>query len=134
MRDLSTYFIVAIISWEIHISHHHVATFYTHNICQLCFKKDGKIIVQYSESIEFLFQMQRATDYIFRLKAFLKNIWDRRDGSLVKSTDYFFRGPRFESQYPHGRSQPSVRPVAEDLMASVGPRSRHACWHNTYFK
>jgi hypothetical protein len=32
-----------------------------------------------------------------------------RDGSAVKSTDCFSRGPEFKSQQPHGGSQPSVR-------------------------
>jgi hypothetical protein len=31
-----------------------------------------------------------------------------RDGSVVKSTDYSSRGPEFNSQQPHGGSQPSV--------------------------
>ena len=31
-----------------------------------------------------------------------------RDGSVVKSTDCSFRGPEFNSQQPHGGSQPSV--------------------------
>jgi hypothetical protein len=31
-----------------------------------------------------------------------------RDGSAVKSTDYSSRGPEFNSQKPHGVSQPSV--------------------------
>ena len=31
-----------------------------------------------------------------------------RDGSEVKSTDCFSRGPEFSSQQPHGGSQPSV--------------------------
>jgi hypothetical protein len=31
-----------------------------------------------------------------------------RDGSVVKSTDCSFRGPKFNSQQPHGGSQPSV--------------------------
>jgi hypothetical protein len=30
-----------------------------------------------------------------------------RDGSVVKSTDYFSEGPEFKSQQPHGGSQPS---------------------------
>jgi hypothetical protein len=30
-----------------------------------------------------------------------------RDGSVVKSTDCSSRGPEFNSQYPHGGSQPS---------------------------
>jgi hypothetical protein len=32
----------------------------------------------------------------------------RRDGSVVKSTDCSSRGPEFNSQQPHGGSQPSV--------------------------
>jgi hypothetical protein len=31
-----------------------------------------------------------------------------RDGSAVKSTNCFSRGPEFNSQQPHGDSQPSV--------------------------
>ncbi|EDL33708.1 mCG148147 [Mus musculus] len=31
-----------------------------------------------------------------------------RDGSVVKSTDCSCRGPEFNSQQPHGGSQPSV--------------------------
>jgi len=31
-----------------------------------------------------------------------------RDGSVVKSTDCSFRNPEFNSQQPHGGSQPSV--------------------------
>jgi hypothetical protein len=31
-----------------------------------------------------------------------------RDGSEVKSTDCYSRGPEFNSQQPHGSSQPSV--------------------------
>ncbi|EGW02084.1 hypothetical protein I79_018435 [Cricetulus griseus] len=32
----------------------------------------------------------------------------RRDGSVVKSTDCSSRGPEFNSQQPHGGSQPSI--------------------------
>ena len=35
-------------------------------------------------------------------------IWGWRDGSVVKSSDYSSRGPEFNSQQPHGGSQPSV--------------------------
>jgi hypothetical protein len=31
-----------------------------------------------------------------------------RDGSVVKSTDCFSKGPEFKSLQPHGGSQPSV--------------------------
>ena len=34
--------------------------------------------------------------------------WGWRDGSLVKSTEWSFRGPEFNSQQSHGGSQPSV--------------------------
>ena len=34
--------------------------------------------------------------------------WGWRDGSMVKSTDCSSRGPEFNSQKPHGGSQPSV--------------------------
>lgn len=35
---------------------------------------------------------------------------DCRDDSVVKSTCYSFRGPRFSCQHPHGPTQPSVTP------------------------
>jgi hypothetical protein len=35
-----------------------------------------------------------------------------RDGSAVKSTGCLSRGPEFNSQYPHGGSQPSSMQVA----------------------
>ena len=39
-----------------------------------------------------------------------KNLVDKgwKDGSAVKSTDCSSRGPEFNSQEPHGGSQPSV--------------------------
>jgi hypothetical protein len=42
--------------------------------------------------------------------SFLRNFYPRdwRDGSAVKSTDCFSRGPEFNSQQPHGGSQPPV--------------------------
>ena len=41
--------------------------------------------------------------------SFLKhNIQGWRDGSAIKGTDYFFGGPEFSSQQPHGGSQPSI--------------------------
>jgi hypothetical protein len=43
------------------------------------------------------------------LKKYIKIlIWGWRDGSVVKSTDCSSRGPEFDSQQPHGVSQPSV--------------------------
>ena len=48
----------------------------------------------------------------------LKEIWGKRSirmkkmgwrgSSVVKSTDCSFRGPEFNSQQPHGGSQPSI--------------------------
>lgn len=35
----------------------------------------------------------------------------RKDGSAVKSTCCFCRGPRFNTQHPRGISQPTVIPV-----------------------
>jgi hypothetical protein len=40
-----------------------------------------------------------------------------RDGSMVKSTDCSFRSPEFNSQKPHGGSQPSVM-RSDTLMGS----------------
>ena len=37
-----------------------------------------------------------------------KNYWGWRDGSVVKSTTCSSKGPEFNSQKPHGSSQPSV--------------------------
>ena len=42
------------------------------------------------------------------------NYWGWRDGSVVKSTDCSSRGPEFNSQQPHGGSQPSV--VRSDVL------------------
>jgi hypothetical protein len=39
---------------------------------------------------------------------FEKKLWGWRDGSAVKNTDYSSKGPEFNSQQPHGGSQPSV--------------------------
>jgi hypothetical protein len=38
----------------------------------------------------------------------LRVVWGWRDDSAVKSTDCYSRGPEFNSQHPHGGSQPSV--------------------------
>jgi hypothetical protein len=55
------------------------------------------------------FRTSRATQrnpvFKNRQKIFLGG-W--RDGSVVKSSDYSFRGPKFNSQQQHGGSQPSV--------------------------
>ena len=37
-----------------------------------------------------------------------KDVLGWRDGSVIKSTDCSSRGPEFNSQQPHGGSQPSV--------------------------
>jgi hypothetical protein len=41
-----------------------------------------------------------------KIRIQIKGGW--RDGSAVKSTDCSSRGPEFNSQQPHGGSQPSV--------------------------
>jgi hypothetical protein len=41
-----------------------------------------------------------------------------RDGSAVKGTDCYFKGPVFNSQQPHGGSQPSVM-RSDNLFYSV---------------
>jgi hypothetical protein len=56
------------------------------------------------------------TIYIFD-KAFRSLCMGWRDGSVVKSTDCSSRGPEFNSQQPHGGSQPSVM---GDLTPSSG--------------
>jgi hypothetical protein len=50
--------------------------------------------------------MMKATLYITIYLSNEKEGW--RDGSVVKSTDCSSRGPEFNSQQPHGGSQPSV--------------------------
>jgi hypothetical protein len=42
------------------------------------------------------------------LRTFERAVRGWRDGSAVKSTDCSSRGPEFNSQQPHGGSQPSV--------------------------
>lgn len=42
------------------------------------------------------------------------------DGSVIKHTGCSYRGPRFDSQYPHSGSQPFVTSVPEDLMPDSG--------------
>ena len=43
-----------------------------------------------------------------------------RDGSVVKRTGSSSRGPEFNSQQPHGGSQPVVTVDPEDPMLSSG--------------
>lgn len=53
--------------------------------------------------------------------------WGWRDGSVVHRTDCSVRGPRFESQYPHGSSQLPATLVPGDPTSS----HTHACRQNT---
>ena len=46
-----------------------------------------------------------------RLVSMIENCGGWRDGSAVKSTDCSSRGPEFNSQQPHGGSQPSVNEI-----------------------
>jgi hypothetical protein len=46
------------------------------------------------------------TQHHYSIKKIINEGW--RDGSAVKSTDCSSRGPKFNSQQPHGGSQPSV--------------------------
>lgn len=55
---------------------------------------------------------------------------NRRDGSVVESTSYSYRGPWVCSQDPLGCSQLSVTIVPGNLMPSMG--ARHTCAAHTY--
>jgi hypothetical protein len=50
--------------------------------------------------------------FFFQLKILFKEYKEKyfgwRDGSVVKSAAYSSRGPEFNSQQPHGGSQPSI--------------------------
>jgi hypothetical protein len=46
--------------------------------------------------------------YSLKVNSFRKKLLGWRDGAVVKSPDCFSRGPEFNSQQPHGGSQPSV--------------------------
>ena len=50
-----------------------------------------------------------------------------RNCSVIKNTGYSSRGPRFNSQYPHGSSQLSVTVVPGD----VTPSLKHICRQST---
>ena len=54
-------------------------------------------------------------------------MWGLRDGSVVtKSTGCSSRGPEFDSQHPHGASQPSVTLVPGDPVPfPFSPGLRH---------
>jgi hypothetical protein len=66
--------------------------------------------------------------YTIRMQGRATNISRRnerkgwRDGSVVKSTDCFSRGPQFKSQQPHGGSQPSV----------MGSDTSSGVWEDSY--
>ena len=53
-----------------------------------------------------------------------------KDGSVVKSSGGSFRGPRFDSQHPHGSSQPYVRSVSVTPASSFGLTGHQAnAWY-----
>lgn len=55
-----------------------------------------------------------------------------RDGSVVERIDYSPKGPVFDSQHPHGSSQPTLLQVQEiwcPFLASMG--TRHTCGTET---
>ena len=56
-----------------------------------------------------------------------KKVGAGRIGSVVMSTGCSSKGPRFNSQHPHGSSQLSVTPVPGDLT----PSHRHTSGQNT---
>ena len=47
-------------------------------------------------------------DSIYYHFIFKNTVWEWRDGSVVKITGCSSRGPEFNSQQPHGGSQPSI--------------------------
>lgn len=53
-------------------------------------------------------------------------VWDWRDGSIVQNTGYFFRGPKFNSQYPCSDLQLSVTPDLGNPAHSL-PSASTAC-------
>ena len=58
-----------------------------------------------------------------------------RDGSEVKSTDCSSRGPEFNSQQPHGDSQPSImRSGTLFLHASIHGRNVVYIINKSFFK
>jgi hypothetical protein len=56
----------------------------------------------------------------------MKITFGLRDGSEVENTGCSSRRPGFNSQHPHGSSQPSVTPLSGDLK----PSHRHTCSQN----
>lgn len=58
--------------------------------------------------------------------------WSWRDGSTVKNSGCFSRGPKFDSQYLHGNSQPSKTTCPK---SPVGTTScRHTYRHKIHIK
>lgn len=58
-----------------------------------------------------------------------------KDGSVVKDTEYFCRGPGFNShnsQCPHGDKQTSVMPVPREPTSSAYCVHHHTCSTQTY--
>jgi hypothetical protein len=55
-------------------------------------------------------------------------LWGWRDGSVVKSTGCSSRGPEFNSQQPHGGSQPSSSSVKAPLCSPLSkPLKMQTC-------
>lgn len=57
--------------------------------------------------------------------------WGWSDGSVVKSTGCSLREPEFDSQQPHGDSQPSLTVISEDPMPSSDFLRHQALWRCT---
>ena len=55
------------------------------------------------------------------LYSFKCNFGDWKEGSVAKSSSYFFIGPRFGSQHPHSSPRHSASLVLRDLMCSQAP-------------
>jgi hypothetical protein len=60
---------------------------------------------QHKRQLDSWSQSHRSPILMYLLKRICEG-W--RDGSVLKSTDYSSRGPEFNSQQPHGGSQPTV--------------------------
>ena len=50
-----------------------------------------------------------------------------RDGSVVKSTDYSYRGPEFKSQQSHGGSQSSIMGSDVSLLECLKTATVYSC-------
>ena len=53
---------------------------------------------------------------------------------VVQTTGYFFRGPEFKPQHPHGSSQSSVTPGLGDLKPSSNLHRNQACKIQKYMQ